>query len=163
VKSGQYLQWHDLFVLIDDGTISSLQYMPIEEAMREQAKQFPHGIAILCILPPGTNPPPEDIKQKIKELLARMGPSLSSLTYLVEGTGFKGVATRATLVGLAVFASRPYPIYVEATLRDALTKIYPHLAHGQTVTSNVKVIMKVITDARSPASALSGTDHRVAK
>jgi len=82
---------------------------------------------------------------------------------LVEGTGFKGVATRATLVGLAVFASRPYPIYVEATLRDALTKIYPHLAHGQTVTSNVKVIMKVITDARSPASALSGTDHRVAK
>lgn len=149
MSSGQFIQWHDLFVLIDDGSLTLGRYDSIETRMREQAKQFPQGIVCLVILPPDTRPPPDDIKRAVKSLVTRMASQLAALAYLVEGTGFKGVAVRATLVGMKLFASRPYPIYVETSLPEMLTKLLPHLAKGQTVTKDVQVILKAITDART--------------
>lgn len=145
---GQFIQWQDLFTIIDNGSIPLARYGPIETAMREQAKMFSQGIACLVILPPDTKPPPDDIKRTVKGLLTRMAPSLSCLAYVIEGTGFKGVAARATLVGMKIFASRPYPIYVEISLHEALKKILPHLNHGRTVTTDVNVIAQAINDAR---------------
>jgi hypothetical protein len=148
VEPGQFIQWHDLFVIIDNGSISLTRYGVIETAMREQAKLFPQGIACLGILPMDAKPPPDDVKRAVKSLLTRMAPSLSCIGYVIEGTGFKGVAARATLVGMKIFASRPYPIYVEVSLHEALTKMLPHLHHGRTVTSDVNVIAQVIAEAR---------------
>jgi len=148
VNAGQFIQWQDLFAVIDDGTIPIPRYDPIESAMREQARQFPKGIACLVILPPNTKPPTDEVKRSVKTLLTRMAPQLSCLAYVVEGTGFKGVAARASLVGMKIFSSRPYPIYVETAMAEVLSKVLPHLAKGQTVTKDVNVIMKAITDAR---------------
>lgn len=153
MKAGQFLQWHDLFVLIDDGSIPLSRYGPMESAAREQGRQYEKGMACVVILPPDTRPPPDDIKRAVKTLLTRLAPSLSCLAYVVEGTGFKGVAARATLVGMKIFASRPYPIYVETSVRDAIGKVLPHLAKGQTVTSDVNVITKIISDARASSTA----------
>jgi hypothetical protein len=165
VNAGQFLQWHDLFVVIDDGMISHPRYGVIEAALLEQAKMFPKGIAALGILPPDARPPPDEMKQAVKRVLNRWAPHLSCLAYLVEGTGFKGVAARATLVGMKIFASRPYPIYVEVTLHDALRQILPHLHHGRTVTSDVNMLAKMIADARmgpiTPASTLSHDSYTV--
>jgi hypothetical protein len=148
VNAGQFIQWQDLFVVIDDGTIPIPRYDPIESAMRDQARQFPKGIACLVILPPHTKPPTEEIKKSVKTLLTRLAPQLSCLAYVVEGTGFKGVAARASLVGMKIFSSRPYPIYVETSLPEALAKVLPYLTKGQTITSDVNVILKTIVDAR---------------
>lgn len=148
MNAGQFIQWQDLFAVIDDGTIPIPRYDPIESAMREQARQFPKGIACLVILPPNTKPPTDEVKRSVKTLLTRMAPQLSCLAYVVEGTGFKGVAARASLVGMKIFSSRPYPIYVETAMAEVLSKVLPHLAKGQTVTKDVNVIMKAITDAR---------------
>lgn len=149
MNSKQFVQWQDLFAIFDDGSIPIRQYDPIETAMREQAKQFPQGIAVLVILPPDAKPPPDDIKRTVKSVLTRLASSLTCLAYVIEGTGFKGVAARATLVGMKIFASRPYPIYVETSIPDALQKILPHLAVGQTITTDVNVIAKAIADARA--------------
>jgi hypothetical protein len=148
VNPGEFIQWHDLFVVIDNGSIPLARYGTIESAMREQAKMFPQGIASFGILPADAKPPPDDIKRVVKNLLTRLAPSMSCLAYLIEGTGFKGVAARATLVGMKIFAARPYPIYVEVSLHEALRKILPHLHQGKTVTSDVNVIAQVINDAR---------------
>ncbi|HEX4417912.1 MAG TPA: hypothetical protein VH165_08435 [Kofleriaceae bacterium] len=148
MNSGQFIQWHDLFVVIDDGLIPIKRYELIESAMREQAKLYPQGLGCLVILPPDARPPSDEIKRAVKGLLSKLASSLSSLGYIVEGTGFKGVAARAALVGMKIFASRPYPIYVETSIREVLSKMLPHLADGQTVTQDVKVIMNVISDAR---------------
>ena len=146
MNAGQFIQWQDLFTVIDDGSIPIPRYAPIESAMREQAKQFPKGIACLVILPAHTTLPSDEVKKSVKTLLTRMAPQLSCLAYVVEGTGFKGVAARASLVGMKIFSSRPYPIYVETSMADVLGKVLPHLAKGQTVTK--EVILKAITDAR---------------
>jgi hypothetical protein len=147
MNTRQFIQWQDLFVLFDDGAIK--YYDPIESAAREQAKQFPQGIVCLCILPPDAKPPPDDIKRTVKGVLTRLAPALTALAYVIEGTGFRGVAARATLVGMKIFASRPYPIYVETSMEDALKKVLPHLAVGQTVTSDVNVIMRALDEARA--------------
>lgn len=147
MNTAHFIQWQDLFVIFDDGAIK--YYEPIESAMREQAKRFPQGIVCLCILPPDAKPPPDDIKRTVKSVLTRLAPSLTALAYVIEGTGFKGVAARATLVGMKIFASRPYPIYVETSMQSVLEKVLPHLAVGQTVTGDVNVIMRALADARA--------------
>jgi hypothetical protein len=146
VNSGQFVQWQDLFVVVDDGTIPVARYPAIEAAMREQARTNPGGVSCLVILPQDTRPPPEDTKQAVKSLLGRMVRSLSCLAYVVEGTGFKGVAVRATLVGMKIFSSRPYPIYVETSLQDALIKMVPHLVNGHM--TSIELLKKTINDAR---------------
>lgn len=148
MNSGQFIQWHELFVMVDDGSIPVPRYNVIAAAMRDQAAMYPHGIAILCILPPETRPPSDAIKRAIKETLMRVTNSLSSLAYLVEGTGFRGVAARASLVGMKIFAARPYPIYVETSMHEVITKLMPHLIEGRADTGDVKTIINMIHDAR---------------
>jgi hypothetical protein len=149
MKAGQFILWQDLFALVDDGSIPLARYRPIGFAMHERAKLFPQGIACFVILPPGAKPPPDDVKQFLKEQLTLLAPSLSCLSYIIEGSGFKAVAARAALISMKVFSSRPYPIYVEKSIREGLIKVLPHLIKGKTVTTDVKVIMKVIADARN--------------
>jgi hypothetical protein len=160
MRPGQFIQWHDLFFLVDDGTISPTRYEVIERAMQEQAKLFPFGIACFTVLPPGTKPPPDDVKLVVKDVLTRLGPSFSCLTYIIEGTGFKGVTARASLIGMKIFAPRPYPIYVETTVQEGLVKVLPHLAKGMTVTTDVNVIMKAIADAGAKWNASSPASSR---
>jgi hypothetical protein len=148
VNAGKFIQWHDLFVIIDDGSISAARYRVAESAMREQVKMFPQGIACLGILPADAKPPPEETKRLVKDILTRMAPSLSCIAYVIEGTGWKGVAARAALIGMKIFSSRPYPIYVDISLRETLEKVLPHLHHGRTVTADANAIAKVIDDAR---------------
>jgi hypothetical protein len=146
MNSGHTIQWQDLFILVDDGLILSSGYGLFEAAVREQHAVFPKGIALLCILPPHAKPPPDDVKRAVKAALMRIAPSLSSLAYVIEGTGFKGVAARAALIGMKIFSSRPYPIYVETSLREALGKVAAHMTNGHLV--SIEVIVKAIGDAR---------------
>ncbi|HET9621389.1 MAG TPA: hypothetical protein VFP84_08495 [Kofleriaceae bacterium] len=135
-------------MMVDDGLVPPPRYSVIAAAMRDQAAMYPHGISILCILPPETRPPSDEVKRAVKETLTRVTSSLGSLAYLVEGTGFKGVAARASLVGMKIFAARPYPIYVETSMTEAVAKILPHLIVGRTVASDVSSIVTMINDAR---------------
>ena len=158
MSSGQFVQWQDLFVLIDDGAIT--RYDPIEAAIREQARTLDHGVALLCILPPEAKPPPDDVKRSVKSALTRLAPSLSCLAYVIEGTGFRGVAARATLVGMKIFSSRPYPIYVETSVQEAIGKMAAHLIKAPSAIE-LTVVLKQIADARGlrvarPTSARPG-------
>lgn len=153
MSAGRFVQWHDLFVVIDDGAIPLQQYEPIETAMKEQAAAFPSGIACLVILPPGAKPPPDAVKARVKALLSSFGAKLTCLAYVIEGSGFKAVAARAALIGMKVFLSRPYPVYVETSMDGALRKVLPHLAKGKTVTSDVGRIGEAIAEGRANGAA----------
>lgn len=148
MNTGQFIHWYDLFVVIDDGSVAVSRYTQIESAIREQAKHVPDGVACLCVLPPDTKPPSDEIKRRVKALLTAVAPSLSCLAYAIEGTGFRGIMARASLVGMKIFTSRPYPIYVETSLALAVQRVLPHLTAGRAVTSNVNTIVELINDAR---------------
>jgi hypothetical protein len=146
VNTGQFIQWQDLFALVDDGSVAIARYGSMESAIREQVRAYPKGIACLVILPPDARPPPDDVKRAVKSMLMRLSSSISCLCYVIEGTGFKGVAARATLVGMKIFSSRPYPIYVETSMAEALTKVVSHLANGDAAA--IDSILKAISDER---------------
>lgn len=146
MNAGQLIQWQDLFVLVDDGAIPISRYTPLEVGIRDLARTHPQGVALMVILPPDTRPPPEDVKRYVKATLTRLAPSLSSLAYVIEGTGFKAVAVRATLVGMKIFSSRPYPIYVEVSVREAVGKLASHMANGHTL--SVELVTNAIAEAR---------------
>src|ERR1044071_76224 len=133
--------------MTDDGSLPIARYATLELTIREQARNYPKGVGILVILPPETRPPPDDVKKCVKATLTRLAPVMSSLGYVIEGTGFKGVAARATLVGMKIFSSRPYQIYVETSLREAISKMTSHMANGHML--SLEILMKTIADARS--------------
>lgn len=158
MNPGQFIQWQDLFVLVDDGAIPVARYGPLEAAVRDQAKVYPGGVACLIILPPDAKPPPDDVKRTVKSLLLRLGSSISCLAYAIEGTGFKGVAARATLVSMKIFSSRRYPIYVETSVPQALGKVFQHLVNGKT--TSIDAVLKTIAVGlawRTPPAQRSAT------
>ena len=169
LSAGQYVQWQDLFAIIDDGTIELGGYDRIEAAMKKQAESCPEGLACFVILPPGARPPPSEVQARIKTLLTNLELKLSCLCYVIEGTGFKAVAARAALVGMKVFAARskPYPIYVETSMHNAISKVMSHLKKGAAVTKNVDTIVDALAklrtgDERQPLSAsTTGTQKPV--
>lgn len=161
MSAGQIIQWQDLFVVVDDATIPIPRYAAIEAAMRQQASLFHEGIACLVILPPGTKPPSDDVQRAVKGVLTRMEPQLTCLGYLVEGTGFKAVAARASLIGMKIFAQRSHPIYVETSMLDVLSRMLPHMAKGKTITRDLGVIERVIADCRMPPLGAQPAPSRV--
>lgn len=165
MNAGQFIQWYDLFIVVDDGAIPLPRYSAIEAAMRDQAREFPDGIACLVILPPDTRPPPDEVKRRVKTLLTNVGPSLSCLAYTIEGSGFKAITVRATLVAMKIFSAERYPIYVDMSLESSLRKLLPHLAHGRTVTRSANLVLDVIRDARGawippPAPGAAGLSSK---
>lgn len=151
MNTGQFIQWQDLFVLVDDGSVPAARYATLEGTIREQAKLYPAGVGILCILPPDARPPPDDVKRAVKSTLIRLAPTISCLGYVIEGTGFRGVAARAALVGMKIFSSRPYPIYVEISIPQALGKMTMHMANRQAI--SIEAVTKLIAETRLTWSA----------
>jgi hypothetical protein len=82
---------------------------------------------------------------------------------VIEGTGFRGVTARATLVGMKIFSSRPYPIYVEVSVTQALGKMIAHLANRQAI--SIDAVAKLISETRmawkAPVQAVSAKDSEV--
>jgi hypothetical protein len=163
VNTGQFIQWQDLLVLVDNGSIPAAQYVALEGMLRDQAKLYPKGVAILCILPPDARPPPDDVKQFVKNTLIRIAQSISCLGYVIEGTGFRGVTARATLVGMKIFSSRPYPIYVEQSVPQALGKMAAHMANRPAL--SIEAAAKVISDTRltwkAPVTPVKAKDNEL--
>ncbi len=148
MSAGHFLQWNDLFVVLDDGQIPVSRYDAIEAAMKDQAKKCPGGFACFVVLPKGATPPPQPVKERVKTLLTLLEPSLTALAYVIEDTGFKAVAARTALIAMKIFMPRKYPIYVETSMDAVLTKLLPHLKKAQTVTKDIAVIRAAIADAR---------------
>lgn len=163
VNIGQFIQWQDLMVLVEDGSRPAAHYTALEGLIREQAKQYPAGVGILCILTPEASPPPDDVKRAVKNTLIRLAPTISSLGYVIEGTGFRGVTARATLVGMKIFSSRPYPIYVEISISQALGKMAMHMANRQAI--SIEVVMKLIAETRltwkAPVPSVRAKDNEM--
>jgi hypothetical protein len=149
LSAGQFLQWHDLFVVIDDGAIPLPRYDEIETAMLAQAKSHPTGITCLVILPVGARPPAQDVKDRVKSLLGQLGPSLRALAYLIEDSGFKAVAARTALIAMKVFSARPYPIVVETSMESVLDKLLPKIKGSTTAAQGPTTIIQAIADARA--------------
>lgn len=127
------IQWRNLFVFVDDGTIDPEEYAIPVKMVHAQAKRYPtEGLGCIVILPENAKPPPEESRKAIDKLLADLGTDLKCLVWVVEGKGFASAAVRGALTGLNMLRRRPYATSVEARLDSALLWTLARAGHTTT-------------------------------
>ncbi len=144
------IQWRDLFVIIDDGSLPVDEYARIETIVKMQAQKNAGGLGCLVIIPQGAQPPPLEVRRYLDGMLDRL--PMRCLAYLVEGSGFRAAAARAALVGMRVFSRRSYSTKVASSLDEAITWMLQHLGGNQDRKGDLPTATKAIVDGRAAAA-----------
>jgi hypothetical protein len=151
------VMWRNVFALVDQGSASAADYPILERMVCEQGKRHPEGLGCLVIIPPLANPPPENVRRAIRDVLTNLAPQLRGLCWLVEGTGFRAAAVRATLVGLRVFNRQPYPTCVASDMTESLQWLLACLSKGSPTKNEVRIAFEAIQRAISGQHAGPGS------
>lgn len=138
-----HVQWQDIFAVVDDGHVTIAEYQQLEPLVAKQARSCPNGVGCLVILPESATPPPARVRQHLKEMLSRL--PVRGLAYLVEGTGFRAAAVRATLIGLGIIQNDEYTTKVATSLHEALNWLLP----APRTKADIAVLARVVTEARA--------------
>ncbi|MEO6954990.1 MAG: hypothetical protein ABI321_24535 [Polyangia bacterium] len=137
--------WCDLFIVVDNGLVTAAEYARVETVLDAQRKRYPGGLGCLVIIPQGSAPPPDDVREYLRQMLARIG--IKALAYVVEGSGFKVATVRAVLVGLGIFQKKPYVTHVTTTIEDAVkwldTKMPPNAQRKNPLVEVERVVSQV--------------------
>jgi len=153
--------WADIFALVDQGNARPGDYPVLERLVLEQGKKHPGGLGGLVIIPSEANPPPEEVRRAISEVLMNVGPQLCCLCWLVEGAGFRAATVRAALIGLRVFSRRSYPTRVAGDMTEAIGWILKNLEHGKSRDSDLATAMDAIQRARRSMQRAGSSDSTV--
>lgn len=143
------VMWRDIFALVDRGRADVSDYPILERMVREQAEQHPRGLGCLVIIPASANPPPDDVRRAINDVLTNLAPLLRCLCWLVEGRGFRAAAVRAALAGLRIVHRPPYPTTVENDLSAALHWMFPYLRNGMVRLPEIPAAIDAISQGRA--------------
>jgi hypothetical protein len=130
-KPVSYIEWEDVFVLIDTGQGRAADYDPVCRAIVSQSERHGGGIGCLTIIPDKATPPSEEARRAINDAIGRIERKLRCLCWLVEGSGFQAAMCRAVLVGLRVFGSRTYPTHISTDIDEAVGWILPYLSRSR--------------------------------
>ncbi len=148
-KTANVIQWRDLFVIIDDGSVPVSEYQRIETIVRSQAHKSPGGLGCLVIIPQGAQPPPTEVRRYLDGMLDRL--PMRCLAYLVEGSGFRAAAARAALVGMRVFSRKSYSTKVASSLDEAILWLLNHLGGKEARKADVPTACKAVVEGRFAA------------
>jgi hypothetical protein len=150
IKTANIIQWRDLFIIIDDGSVPVDEYQRIETIVRSQAQRNPDGLGCLVIIPKGAQPPPTEVRKYLDGMLDRL--PMRCLAYLVEGTGFRSAAVRAALVGMRVFLRKSYSTKVSSSLDEAIVWLLNHLGDKDARKADIPTARQAVLDGRSAAA-----------
>jgi hypothetical protein len=92
------------------------------QELRTARKEHGAPLVGLFIMPPDSSAPAEPFR---KAQAARLPEIMSNLSYAVavfEGAGFVSSLKRSALVAILLLAPQRFPIYVRATVQEALVK-----------------------------------------
>jgi hypothetical protein len=148
----KFILVEDVFVLIDDGSAVAADYTNLGNHVRKQAANSPGGIGALTIIPREAKAPSPEVRNAINDLLARLGPSLRCLCWLVEGGGFHSAMVQAVLTGLRMFGRYSYATHVSTDLHEALEWMLPHLQGGPMRLKGVPAMSRVVRAQREGQS-----------
>jgi hypothetical protein len=82
-------------------------------------------VVALFIMPQDSGAPPEDFRRVQAQHLPQIMSNVEFACAVFEGTGFKSSLKRSALVAILLLAPKRYPIYVRATVEEALIQDPP--------------------------------------
>jgi hypothetical protein len=80
----------------------------------------------LFIMPPDSTTPTEPFRKEQARKLPDIMSNLSFAVAVFEGTGFMAAMKRSALVAIQMLTPKRFPLFVRATVRDALVDNPPH-------------------------------------
>jgi hypothetical protein len=116
-----FINWRNVFVVIDDGTSAPADYQPAEDALQRHATLYPRNMGCLIVIPHGARPPSERARATVNTLLDRHSDSFFGLAWVVEGRGFNSAMVRAALTAMGLARRRPHASYVSSSIDDSLS------------------------------------------
>jgi len=150
--------WRDIFILVDKGNTKASDYKILERMVVEQSTKHSGGLGCLVIIPASASPPPDDVRQAIKDVLGRLAPKLRCLCWVVEGAGFRAAVARAVLTGLRVFSRQPYETHVANDMRSAVSWVLAHLTPRVERGTEVAAAVLAIQQGRGSAYPKAAAD-----
>jgi hypothetical protein len=93
----------------------------IAAASSKQGKQ----LVGLFIMPEDSDPPGEQFRKEQANKLPEIMTHLTFVVAVFEGTGFMAAMKRSALVGILLLSGRRFPMYVRATVDEALVSSPP--------------------------------------
>lgn len=96
-------------VLLWRGVVNASRFQFQREAVEYVTSRHPGEAALLCIVEPTSEPPPQELRQAASELLSELGPKLRCVAYVIEGTGFRAAMIRGVLSGIELMRRSSYP------------------------------------------------------
>ncbi len=140
--------WRDLFVLVDKGSAKVSDYPMLERMVLDQSERYPEGLGCVVIIPANAIPPPDDVRQAIKDVLTCLAPKLRCLCWVVEGSGFRAAAVRGALTGLRMFSRPTYPTNVASNMNAAVSWVLAKVTPGSNRRADLLTALFVIEQGR---------------
>lgn len=106
-------------VLLWRGVVNESRFQIQREAMEYVTERHPGEAAILCVIEPTSEPPPQALRQAASALLSELGPKLRCVAYVIEGSGFRAAMIRGVLSGIELVRRSSYPARYFATVAQA--------------------------------------------
>jgi hypothetical protein len=110
----------NVLVLVWRGPVNAERFRLKREALRAMARKHRGQTAIVCVVEPSSDPPSEELKAATRDLLVEHEQDLLSVSYVIEGDGFRaamiraGLSTVQLLLGRRRFTTRFFRTVVEA-------------------------------------------------
>ncbi len=142
----QIILWEDIFVVIDDGSGSPLDYEELHRLIVEQSALYVSGLGCLAIIPANAKPPSEAVRKALNTTLGAV--PLRCICWCVEGSGFQGAMVRGVLTGLRFLGRRSYPTHVTGDLEEALRWMLSNLEGGDRRAKSAPLAAQMIRSKR---------------
>lgn len=96
-------------VLLWRKSVNETRFQIQREAIEHVATHYPGEAAILCVIEPTSEPPPQELREAAAQLLTRLGPQLRCVAFVIEGSGFRAAMIRGVLSGIEFLRRSTYP------------------------------------------------------
>jgi hypothetical protein len=106
-------------ILLWRGVVNESRFRLQRDAIEQVAHRYPGDAAILCIIEPTSEPPPQALREAASALLNQLAPRLRCVAYVIEGTGFRAATIRGVLSGIELVRRSAYPARYFASVADA--------------------------------------------
>lgn len=106
-------------VLLWRSVVNESRFRLQREAMEHVASRHPGEAAILCIIEPTSEPPPQALREAASMLLNQLAPKLRCVAYVIEGNGFRAATIRGVLSSIELVRRSAYAARYFATVATA--------------------------------------------
>jgi hypothetical protein len=98
----------------------------------ELCRKYPGKCALVEVVEPTSKPPNDATRKVAMDVFRELGPNLTSISFVLEGTEMSSVLARAVITGMLFFLKQPQPSKVFKRVSDMAAWVRPRIQADST-------------------------------